>query len=117
MVRLHVKMIDDGLEFDCECGQYQHMCVLCCHMLNVWNVLTEFKLLTVRTNLASTILISADGVLANERDRSQTHYEALHKRYSSRTSDAVPERSAKKEGFHVQTLCSVHACDGIGEAR
>ena len=35
-VLFQVKMIDDGQEFDCECGQYQHMGILCCHVLKVY---------------------------------------------------------------------------------
>ncbi|KAE8779951.1 putative SWIM protein [Hordeum vulgare] len=30
-----VKMIDNGAEFDCECGQFDHMGLLCCHILKV----------------------------------------------------------------------------------
>ena len=31
-----VKRIDDGQEFDCECGLYAHMGILCCHVLKVY---------------------------------------------------------------------------------
>ena len=34
-VIFQVKRIDDGLEFDCECGQYAHMGILRCHVLKV----------------------------------------------------------------------------------
>ena len=34
-VIFQVKRIDDGLEFDCECGLYAHMGILCCHVLKV----------------------------------------------------------------------------------
>ena len=44
-VIFQVKMIDDGLEFDSECGQYAHMGVLCCHVLRVilWCVIFVFQ--------------------------------------------------------------------------
>ncbi|KAM3366755.1 hypothetical protein ACQJBY_015845 [Aegilops geniculata] len=30
-----VKMLDGSNEFECECGQFEHMGLLCCHVLKV----------------------------------------------------------------------------------
>ncbi|XP_044428653.1 protein FAR1-RELATED SEQUENCE 5-like [Triticum aestivum] len=38
-VAYEVKMIDNGAEFDCECGQFEHMGLLCCHVLRVMDYL------------------------------------------------------------------------------
>lgn len=34
-----VKMLDNGSEFDCECGLFEHMGMLCCHILKVMDYL------------------------------------------------------------------------------
>jgi hypothetical protein len=34
-VRFLVKVRDNREEFECECGQFEHMGMLCCHILRV----------------------------------------------------------------------------------
>lgn len=39
MVVYEVIVRDEGLEFECECGQFEHTGMLCCHVLRVMDVL------------------------------------------------------------------------------
>uniref|UniRef100_A0A8R7PJV3 SWIM-type domain-containing protein n=1 Tax=Triticum urartu TaxID=4572 RepID=A0A8R7PJV3_TRIUA len=39
MVVYEVIVRDEGLEFECECGQFEHTGMLCCHLLRVMDVL------------------------------------------------------------------------------
>ena len=99
-VIFQVKMIDDGLEFDSECGQYAHMGVLCCHVLRVilWCVIFVFQFGLWPDWWTIFPYLTGDGLPTCERYIGKTHL----KRWMRGARDLLPGNLVQYHRDHLR---------------
>lgn len=102
-----VKMIDNGAEFECECGMFEHLSILCCHVLKVCTSKEIVKLIISPVLGANVYFFCMAQVMdyLHDRDTRKAHCKKVDKRCArcfARSPSTLPARPALCHDANIQ---------------